>query len=492
MQIAKLMKPNKVVVKQAFDCEITGLSLDSRKVEPGHLFIAVPGTHLDGRTFIEDALKRGAKALLIPANTQDISIPAGIAVYTADDMRAAAAAIAATFYPRQPENIAAITGTSGKTSTAQFTMELWGALGYRAASIGTLGLVTPEGSHYGSLTTPDAITLHKLLDEVVQQKITHVAMETSSVGLVQKRLDQVKFQIGAFTNLSRDHLDYHKTMEDYFAAKVLLFTNFLPEGSVAVLNADIPEYEILANHSRNRLHKIISFGKQGNDIRLLDFEPTAHGQRMRIEVLGKNYDVQLPVIGSFQVWNSLCALGLIIGSGGDPQKAIAGLEKLSGVPGRLQLIGKTAKGGAVFVDYAHKPDAMQNVLNGLRPHVAAHKGAKLGIVFGCGGNRDTGKRPIMGEIAQRLADWVIVTDDNPRNEDPALIRRAVLAGCAQKTNLREIGDRALAIQEGVNNLDANDILVIAGKGHEVGQIVGDKTLPFDDAAVAREAMGIKK
>jgi UDP-N-acetylmuramoyl-L-alanyl-D-glutamate--2,6-diaminopimelate ligase len=502
MQLQKLMATNKGLRKNgsaamkggatrnaSIPLDITGITADSRNVEQGFLFIAIPGTQQDGRAFIADALKRGATALLIPDDTDTTSIPAEISVFTAKNMRVALSAVAANFYPRQPETIAAITGTSGKTSTAQFTMELWRALGHKSASIGTLGLVTVESTEYGSRTTPDPISLHKSLDKLAKEDISHVAIEATSHGIVLNRLDFVKIKLAAFTNLSRDHLDYHKTMEEYLAAKLKLFTELLPESSPVVLNADIPEYAMLVQKCGERHHKIISYGERGKEIRLLSFTPQAKGQNLHLEVMGKEYKVTLPLIGSFQVWNSLCALGLAIGSGAEPDKAIAELEKLSGVPGRLQLIGHTKTGGTVFVDYAHKPAALENVLNGLRPH--AQGNAKLIVVFGCGGNRDTGKRPLMGGLATSLADWAIVTDDNPRYEKPDLIRQEILAGCAGASNVREIGDRAEAIRIGIEQLKKGDVLVIAGKGHEIGQIVGDKVLPFDDAALAREIMGIK-
>ena len=410
-------------------------------------------------------------------------------VMTTKDIRKSISSIAAKFYPRQPESIVAITGTSGKTSTAQFTREIWQSLGEKSASIGTLGLITANESRYGSLTTPDAITLHQLLDELAVKNITHLAMEASSHGLAMNRLDDVKIKAAAFTNLSRDHLDFHETMENYLAAKLRLFSHVLPEGGTAVLNADAPEFEKYAAIARSRKQKILSFGKKGKELRLIGSRPDARGQILSCELFDKTKEIPLPVIGDFQAWNSLCALGLIVATGGDIEKASNALSKVSGVPGRMQLAGQTQTGAAVFVDYAHKPDALQNVLTAIRPHVSAHKGSKLGVVFGCGGNRDKGKRPIMGDIATRLADWAIVTDDNPRNEDPAAIRQEILAGAPSGKNLREVPDRAKAIEAGIRELTNSDVLIIAGKGHEPGQIVGDKTLPFDDTEVARRVLG---
>lgn len=486
MQLTKLLPADECKIARNSDADIAGISSDSRNVRAGFLFIAIPGTQIDGRTFIQDAINKGAVAVLVPDETDISSIPENVSVATTNNARTALSAIASRFYPKQPSIIAAITGTSGKTSTTQFAMELWNLLGHKAASVGTLGLVTPDEKKYGSLTTPDAITLHQILNDVSNQGITHLAMEASSHGLELNRLDNVNVKIGAFTNLSRDHLDYHKTMEEYFAAKSILFASIMKPGSTAILNADAPEYESLAAICKKQNHKIIDYGKNASALKLLGNKPHEQGQIINFCAMGKNYEVFLPVIGSFQAWNSLCALGIAIGSGENESKIIPCIEKLSGVPGRLQFIGKTVKGGAVFVDYAHKPGALEDVLKGMRPHVQATEGAKLGVVFGCGGNRDRGKRPIMGEITQRLADWAIVTDDNPRNEEPSLIRKEILAGCVRGPNLREIGDRAQAIKEGVLALGNGDVLIIAGKGHEPGQIIGDKVLPFDDAGVARK------
>ncbi|MGB9153697.1 MAG: UDP-N-acetylmuramoyl-L-alanyl-D-glutamate--2,6-diaminopimelate ligase [Alphaproteobacteria bacterium] len=528
------------------DVEIAGLTEDSRKVKPGFLFIATPGTKQDGRAFIEDAVKNGAVAVLIPDEAEDaklpsplrgglgrgecskkcpvtlakdfaarlfrfsniapnlappsLTLPAGgreyqraigekISVITAPDIRKATSALASAFYPRQPETIAAVTGTSGKTSTAQFVREIWQALGHQSASIGTLGLVTATGAGYGALTTPDAITMHHLLDDCAKQGITHAALEASSHGIELNRLDHVRLKAGGFTNLSRDHLDYHATMEAYLAAKMRLFAELLPRGAAAVLNADIPEFEVLSKTATSRGLKIISYGTKGKDLRLIEARPDPRGQILRLEAFGKPIEALLPVIGSFQAWNALCAAGLVIGSGSASDAAIAALAKITGVPGRMQFIGLSAKGGAVFVDYAHKPDALENVLRSMRPHVSAHR-AKLGVVFGCGGNRDKGKRPIMGGIAQKQADWAIITDDNPRNEEPATIRAEILAGCADRTNIQEISDRAQAIAQGIAQLNANDVLIIAGKGHEPGQIIGNTVLPFDDADEAQKVLGL--
>ncbi len=487
MRLSNLIASTEGITLHGKDTEITGITADSRDVKPGFLFVAIPGARFDGRNFIVEAIKRGATAVFAP---EDMTALPDASLVTASNLRLAISKIASRFYPQQPEMIAAVTGTSGKTSTTQFIREIWQELGHKTASIGTLGLVTKDEERYGSLTTPDAITLHHMLDEITRNGVTHLAMEASSHGLALNRLDNVHVKVGAFTNLSRDHLDYHGTMEDYFAAKQRLFTTLLPQNTgVAILNADAAEFAELAGPAKRRGLKIISYGKGGKEIKLKKVTPHIQGQVLNLEVFGKSQEILLPVIGEFQAWNSLAALGVVIGSGADEARSIAAVSKLTGVPGRIQLAGQTKTGAAIFVDYAHKPDALENVLKALRPHVAAHKDSKLGIIFGCGGNRDAGKRPIMGEIASRLADWVIVTDDNPRHEEPAEIRRAILAGCKTNSNVREIGDRSEAIAAGIAQLGAHDVLIIAGKGHEPGQIVGDITLPFNDAEVARSIIG---
>ncbi|MDD3028671.1 MAG: UDP-N-acetylmuramoyl-L-alanyl-D-glutamate--2,6-diaminopimelate ligase [Alphaproteobacteria bacterium] len=472
---------------QGSDVTITGITEDSRQVQPGYLFIATPGLKVDGRSFIPSAVEKGAVAVLVPEGSE---VDASVTVVFSPNVRQETSRVAAAFYPRQPETIVAVTGTSGKTSTAQFVREIERALGHKAASIGTLGLVTDQGAEYGSLTTPDAITLHRVLDTCAERGITHAVMEASSNGIEFNRLDSVRLKAGAFTNLSRDHLDYHKTMEAYFEAKRRLFTTLLPQGAAAVLNADIPETEILLKDARERGLRPITFGRQGKELRLIDDRADAKGQVLRLDVFGKEIEALLPVMGDFQAWNALGALGLVIGSGGDPMRAAAALSSVSGAPGRLQFIGLSEKGGEVYVDYAHKPDALERVLLAMRPRVQAYPGAKLGVIVGCGGNRDKGKRPLMGAIAQQKADWSIITDDNPRYEEAATIRAEMLAGCSDRTNVREIGNRAEAIAEGIEALGPHDVLIIAGKGHEPGQIVGDAVLPFDDREEARKVLGL--
>ncbi len=461
------------------DPEIGGLTADSRQVKPGDLFAALPGNRVDGRDFIADALKRGASAVLAPMGTG--LGDATVTLITDTNPRRRFAQAAARFYARQPETVVAVTGTNGKTSVANFTRQIWTALGLPAASLGTLGLNAPGRIIPGSMTTPDPVTLHRTLGELAQHGVTHAAMEASSHGLDQFRLDGVTIAAAAFTNLTRDHLDYHADMDAYWTAKRRLFTEVMPPRRTAVINADSPYAADLIAQCRLQGHRIITYGEVGEAIRVMHIAPTAQGQDIELSVMGTPRRMRLPLAGTFQAANALCSLGLVIGTGGDLDKSLAALERLEGVPGRLQSVAATKKGAAIYVDYAHTPDALATVLKALRPHAAG----RLVVVFGCGGDRDPGKRPEMGRIAADMADAVIVTDDNPRGEDPAAIRAAVMKGCP---NAREIGDRREAIQTAVRELGTGDVLLLAGKGHESGQIIKDKTLPFDDAVEARRAV----
>jgi len=490
MLLSNLTALIKGAVRSGPDADISGIAVDSRIVKRGFLFIAIKGIAADGHAFIGDALARGATAIVIEATTDRTVFPTDIPVLTVPDARTAASAIAAAFYPRQPQTVAAVTGTSGKTSTVQFTRELWERRGRRAASIGTLGLVTPEMKRYGSLTTPDSLSLHKTLNEITDAGITHAAIEASSHGIELHRLDNVRIAIGAFTNLSRDHLDYHGTMERYLAAKMRLFTHLIKDEGTAVLNADAPEFHDIREACESRRLHVMCFGNSGCHLLLKGYIPEPSGQRLRFELLGAPYEITLPLIGTFQIWNALCALLIAAASGEDKDALAQDLGTLKGVPGRLEKIGTTPSGGTVFVDYAHKPAALENALEALKPHVLAAAGAKLRVVFGCGGNRDAGKRPLMGAIAERLADEVIVTDDNPRREKAPTIRQEILAGCVDHRHVREIGDRAEAIRAGIESLKEGDVLVIAGKGHEEGQIIGNDTFPFNDADEARKVLDI--
>ena len=467
----------------ATDPEIVGLTADSRQVQPGFLFAALRGAARDGRAFAGEAVRKGAVAIL----TDD---PAALAL-DADSRRRVAvigdanpqrrlARFAARFYRRQPRTIAAVTGTNGKTSVAHFTREIWTAVGYPAASLGTLGLVSPAGRRPGALTTPDPVGLHR---DLAAAGVDHVAIEASSHGLAQFRLDGVAVAAAAFTNLTRDHLDYHGDLESYRTAKERLFTALLAPGGPAVLNADSPEFARLRAMCREHGHRIIAYGVAAEaELRIAGRVARPSGQRITADLFGEPHEIELPLVGQFQAMNVLAAFGLVIAGGVAVDAALPALPRLSGVPGRMQLVGESAAGAPVFVDYAHTPDAMRSVLAALRPHAER----RLAIVFGAGGDRDRGKRPLMGRVAAELADRLYVTDDNPRGEPPAEIRRAILAAAPRAV---EIGDRRAAILAAIADLAEGDVLVIAGKGHETGQIVGTDILPFDDAVVVREALG---
>lgn len=464
-------------------CEVTGLSGDSRKVAAGHAFFALAGSKVDGRAFVAEAVARGAVAIV--AETAPEPAPPGVTFVQVADARRALALAAARFFARQPETIVAITGTSGKTSVSVFVRQIWQALGYRAASLGTIGLVAPSSVSYGALTTPDPVTLHETLAQLAVDGVTHLALEASSHGLDQRRLDGLDLAAAAFTNLSRDHLDYHADLDAYLAAKLRLFEVVLPPGRPAVIDADSTVAERVEAACRARGLDVLTVGRRGAALRLLEARQEDLSTRLTLEHAGRSVSLRLPLAGEFQVQNALVAAGLAVATGGVPEAVFAALERLEGVPGRLELVGSYRE-APIFVDYAHKPDALDKVLRSLRPLT---KG-RLITVFGCGGDRDRGKRPIMGELAARLADVVIVTDDNPRSEAPAAIRHAILEGAARvaDANLREIGDRGTAIVEAIALLAPGDALLIAGKGHETGQIVGDKVLPFSDQQSVRAAL----
>lgn len=455
----------------AADPEILGVTADSRKAGPGFLFAALAGTKADGARFAVDAVAKGAVAVLAgrDADLGDLAVP----VLRADEPRRALALLAARFHGRQPATIVAVTGTSGKTSVAAFTRQIWMRLGRPAASIGTIGIVKPDGATYGSLTTPDPVDLARDLAGLAAEGVEHVALEASSHGLDQHRLDGVAIAAGAFTNLSRDHLDYHPTVEHYFDAKMRLFDTLVPPGGPVVVEMDTPDGVKAAARATAAGRRVFGVGRGGDGLKLVSVTAEAGRQILEIEAEGRRHTVRLPLLGTFQVSNALVAAGLAIVTGAPTDAVLATLDHLEGAPGRLDLVGATPDGAPVFVDYAHKPDALEKVLAALRPYTEG----RLVVVFGCGGDRDPGKRPIMGEIATRLADVAIVTDDNPRSEEPAAIRRAILAAAPGAT---EIGDRGRAIREAVRLLKKGDVLVVAGKGHETGQIVGKTTLPFSD------------
>jgi UDP-N-acetylmuramoyl-L-alanyl-D-glutamate--2,6-diaminopimelate ligase len=472
-----------VVIPPGANPDILGLTADSRAVQPGYLFAALPGSKIDGARFVGEATERGAIAALLE-KTADLSgaHPATL-IYDANPRRALAL-FAAGFYGVQPRRVVGVTGTSGKSSVAHFTREIWQRLGLKAASLGTLGLVAPGISRAGSLTTPDAVALHRDLAALARAGVDHLVLEASSHGLDQFRLDGIAFAAAAFTNLSREHLDYHPSMAAYFDAKARLFGELLLQGAAAVINADNEQSQALFAIAARRGLRVIGFGRKAKEIRLLQSLATAHGQRVTLEIFGRKVEAELNLVGDFQVANVMAALGLVLSEQVDLDAVVAALPQLSGAPGRLELVGRTAQGATVYVDYAHKPDALETVLKVMRPHTAG----RLIVVFGCGGDRDRGKRPTMGAIAARLADQVIVTDDNPRSENPAAIRAAILQGAEGASNVHEVADRHAAIDQAVADLRSGDVLLIAGKGHEQGQIVGEHVLPFDDASVARAAL----
>jgi UDP-N-acetylmuramoyl-L-alanyl-D-glutamate--2,6-diaminopimelate ligase len=473
-KLSDLLIPN-----LARDPEITGLSADSRKIGPGFLFAALPGVKADGRSYIPDALARGAVAVLAPPGTALADDRA--LLLTDDNPRRRFALMAARFHAHQPKTLVAVTGTNGKTSVVNFTRQIWAHLGLPAASLGTIGVIAPGRHEAGSMTTPDPVELHRILDQLAAEGVTHTAFEASSHGLDQYRLDGARLSACAFTNLTRDHLDYHGDMDAYLLAKSRLFSELLPAGGAAVINADSPNAGPLLSLCRARGHRLLRFGTQSGEVRIARIQPSTDGQDLELFVFERFYQLHLPLAGQFQAWNAACALGLVLAGDVDANRAVEALVHLEGVPGRLQKVAGTPVGSSVYVDYAHTPDGLETALKAIRPHVSG----RLLLVFGCGGDRDKGKRPMMGRIAADLADIAIVTDDNPRTEKAADIRSEILAACSGAT---EIGDRHEAIRRAVSQLRAGDVLMIAGKGHENGQIVGNKILPFDDAEEARRAV----
>lgn len=470
------------------DPEVTGVTADSRKVGAGTLFCALPGSVKDGRDFIPQALSQGAAAILAPEDTPaDAQSP----IYTAHDVRRAYALAAKAFYGSQPKTCVAITGTNGKTSVATFCRQMFAHMGYVSASMGTLGIVTQNGAAEHAitppgLTTPDAGDVARYMAEVAASGVTHMAVEASSHGIDQRRLDGVSLSAAGFTNLTQDHLDYHATMDAYKQAKLRLFEQLLPRGRTAVLNADSDAYNAFAAAAILSGGSVMSVGERGQHLTLTHRDLTVDGQILYLEHQGRKYDLKLGLAGLFQASNALVAAGLCLAAGEKIEPVLAALSKLTGARGRLERVGSKSNGAEVYVDYAHTPDGLETVLKALRPHTQG----RLVCVFGCGGDRDRGKRPLMGAIAERLADRVIVTDDNPRSEVPATIRADILKGLTgtQSSNLMEIGDRRTAIFDAVSSLKTGDVLVVAGKGHEQGQIVGTTILPFDDASVVLEAL----
>jgi len=462
---------------------ISGLAADSREVKPGYLFAALPGVRTDGARFIADALTRGAAAILVPPGAKPAS--SAVAVIEDSDPRRRLALIAARFFGLQPEIAVAVTGTNGKTSVASYVRQLWAGAGFKAASLGTVGLVSPSGTKMLTHTTPDPIELHRLLAALAADGVTHLALEASSHGLQQRRVDGVVLAAAAFTNISRDHLDYHESFEDYFAQKLRLFTELLPQGAAAVVDVDSEAGKRVAEAAQARGLLVVTIGREGKNLRLVSAERDGFGQRLVIEHDGKQYAVRLPLVGDFQASNALVAAGLVVATGARAETALPMLASLTVARGRLELAGMARGVAPIFIDYAHTPDALAKALDALRPYAEN----RLVVVFGCGGDRDKGKRPEMGSAAAARADLVIVTDDNPRSEDPAEIRKQILAAAP---GALEISDRAAAIAEAIACLEPGDVLLVAGKGHETGQTVGTSVVPFSDhdavaAALKQEA-----
>ena len=457
------------------DSTVTGFAIDHRKVAAGSVFGAFVGAVVNGEEFIPQAIDRGAVAVVARPSVAVASVP----LIADDNPRRRFADLAAKFYAPYPETIAAVTGTNGKTSTVEMTRQIWRMSGHRSASIGTLGVTTSDDQVKTGLTTPDIITFLSNMAGLKRMGTTHVAYEASSHGLDQHRAEGVPLAAAAFTNFSRDHLDYHETMDAYFEAKMRLFDDLLAPGKPAVIWTDDPKSDEVIERARKRGHQVMTVGRKGETIRLVDQSPSPLGQTLNLEHDGKSYRLALPLIGAYQASNVLTAAGLVLATGGEWAQTFSAMQRVAPVRGRLERAVISRAGVPVYVDYAHTPDALEAAIAALRPHVEG----RLIIVFGAGGDRDKGKRPEMGAVASRLADLVIVTDDNPRSEDPKLIRAEILAG---SPGAIEVGGRREAIAEAVRIAAAGDIILVAGKGHETGQIIGDRVLPFDDALVARE------
>ena len=477
ISLARLVNGDGAVPPGAEHIAVKGLTSDSRAVKPGFVFAALPGSTVDGSKFIPQAIAAGAVAVLAGEGAEASGAP----LVVARNPRQAFARMAARFFGRQPELIVAVTGTSGKTSVATFVREIWTEMGFRAASLGTVGAVSPSGTIELEHTTPDPVRLQEVVAQLADDHVKHLALEASSHGLDQFRLDGLRIAAGAFTNLSHDHLDYHPTPDDYFNAKMRLFEDLLPPGSAAVINVDTPRGRQAAARCTARGLDLWTVGREGEAIRIVDVTHEGSSQHLDIAVKGRRHVIELPLVGDFQVSNALIAAGLVLATGGDEKIVVHALESLKGARGRLELVGRTRTGAPVFVDYAHKPDALENAIASLRPFTKN----RLHVVFGCGGDRDRAKRPIMGEIATRLADKVYVTDDNPRTEDAASIRAAVMAAASGAI---EIGNRAEAIRAAVDALEPGDVLIVAGKGHEEGQKIGKTVLPFSDHEAVKAAI----
>ena len=461
------------------DSEVTGFAIDHRKVARGSVFGAFKGSVFNGEDFIGHAVDRGAIAVVARAE----AAPSPVPLLSAAEPRRLFAELAAKFYAPFPETVVAVTGTNGKTSTVEMTRQIWRMSGHRSASIGTLGVTTSDDQVKTGLTTPDIVTFLNNMAGLKRMGISHVAYEASSHGLDQHRAEGVPLAAAAFTNFSRDHLDYHETMDAYFEAKMRLFERLLPAGKPAVIWTDDPKSGEVIERARRVGHEVLTVGGKGETIRLVDQSPTSLGQTLMLEQGGKTHRLALPLIGAYQAANVLTAAALVLATGGEWEATFSAMQRVAPVRGRLERAVISRGGVPVYIDYAHTPDALEAAIAALRPHVAKKNGARLITVFGAGGDRDQGKRPEMGRVATELSDVVIVTDDNPRSEDPAKIRADIMAGAPGAS---EVGGRREAIAEAIRIAREGDIVLVAGKGHETGQIIGDKVLPFDDALVARE------
>lgn len=481
--LLKDLAPDMDLPEAAKALSISAVTADSRAVVEGSLFAALKGVTVDGARFVEAAVAKGAVAVLASQDAQIVD--AGVPVLHSVDPRRDLALFAARLAGCQPETMVAVTGTSGKTSVAVFARQIFEAAGLNAASIGTVGVQTSSGSSYGSLTTPDPVKLHESLAAIAAEGVTHAAMEASSHGLDQRRLDGVQLKAAGFTNLGRDHLDYHASMEEYLCAKLRLFDTLLPDGGTVVVDPGEAYADRVIAIAEARHLPLMLVGEQGSDLRLVGLERDGFRQILTIHAEGRDYHVTLPMPGRFQVSNALMAAGLAIAAGVETEIALGALEGLKGATGRLEFAGETEEGALVFIDYAHKPEALENALQALQPY--ADK--RLIVVFGAGGDRDHGKRPLMGGIAARNADVTIITDDNPRSEDPATIRSEILASAP---GAMEIADRGEAIRTAVVMLGAGDVLCVAGKGHETGQIVADRVLPFSDHEAVTDALAARR
>jgi UDP-N-acetylmuramoyl-L-alanyl-D-glutamate--2,6-diaminopimelate ligase len=477
-ELSRLIRDDGAYASAAAPLHIIGLTADSREVAPGFLFAALPGTKVDGTAYLAAAKDKGAIAAIVPEGTADVP---GLALVRTDNPRRLLALAAARFYDDQPDTIVAVTGTNGKTSVTVFVRQIWAEMGFRAASLGTIGIVGPDGAVELKHTTPDPVKLQEAVAALADQRVEHLAIEASSHGLVQHRLDGLHISAAAFTNFTRDHLDYHHSLEDYFDAKMMLFEKLLCPGSPAVINADMPEAADIIR--RCKAHGLVPYtvGEKGDTIRILKTLQTENGQFLTLRMADGTFDVPLPLVGDFQASNAVVAAGLVLATGGEAAQVRHALASLKGASGRLERVGSKPNGARVFVDYAHTPDAIETALKALRPSTRG----RLDVVFGCGGDRDKGKRPLMAKAAAQNADRVYITDDNPRTEDASTIRREALAGAPQAI---EIGNRAEAIARAMAKLEPGDVLLVAGKGHEPGQTIGTIVHPFSDHDAVKAAL----